>query len=113
MNNRDLLNEYRATLTALRYLEQQLNQCSADSGLQGPASRQVREALQQQRHTLSARLQAMAESVTAIIRRADARTILVLNYYYLMACTDQQAAQALGLSREHVCRLRNAFVRGL
>lgn len=129
MNNKDLLNEYRLTLVTLRYLEQQLNACGTNGSPRGVASpsadsrpatndpdaaaRQIWDGLHQQQQHLRARLQAMTGAVTEIISRAGLKTLLVLNYYYLMGRTDQEIARTMGVSREHVCRLRNAFLQGL
>ncbi|MGN1020560.1 MAG: hypothetical protein ACI4O7_09290 [Aristaeellaceae bacterium] len=128
MNTVQALKRFRSLTIELTALEQQLRQAER-TGRPSGVTTQRYDSLRRTNDPTSAAIQ-LAEGLEAMARRKreelsllrpqvdaalsqveDFRLLVVLQHYYLMGETDEQAAEAVHLSDRYVCRMRNAFLR--
>ncbi len=131
MTARETLSSCRAAVLELRKLDDQLARClptGQPSGLRAQrydadppgtneptaAAIQLFDGLMSQREKLASTVSRISKSVWDTLHSIkDARSLVILNNYYLLGMTDQDIAQTQDLTRETICRLRHEAIAAL
>lgn len=129
--DQSFLAEYRAHVLLLQEQSAQLAQTGSDgapaevrsqrlrsvfsaTNVPSAAALQLWEGMEQRCRQTHAWLEDNAAQAAAIVARVEQpKGCFILGRYYLQGCTDQDIASELGLSREHVNRLRRSAYQRL
>ena len=131
LNNMDILEKCRAAVLELRALDDQLTRClpsgrpdgikvpQYDAHLPGTnnqtaASLQLYEGLMAQRESRALKLSHLSKAAWGCIKAAgQPRAMVILSNYYQLGMTDAEIAQAQGVTRETISRLRRRALNSL
>ena len=125
MTAKEILQTCRDAVLDLRKLDDQLSRClptgqpsgvraqqydATPPGTNDPtaAAIQLYEGLMAQRDELALQVSRISKTAWNTLRTIkNARSLVILNSYYLLGMTDQEIAHLQYLTREHICRLRH------